>query len=98
MKDFSISTQHIWVRSKKVAEQIAQYDHDKGGPGEIARTEWRRCNICGRILLNLEAERRRKQLESAMTGSQNPCGPNCLEKHWRDKGVNPNEGQGNAND
>lgn len=74
----SQSERHVWFagRPRRPAKTLIGLDRDAGGDPEVVTVEWRPCPVCGRILLALEAEDRRK-LDETRGGLQMPCGAEC---------------------
>lgn len=85
IKGLSTARHYVWLR-RRDAWYLSKMDREDGGQPCVVRVEIRTCQICKRILLGDLAEQRRKLDESCMTGDQLPCSPDCLGKHWRDKG------------
>ena len=76
---FSVQGNRIWVR-RAVAKQLRLRDEEMGGRPVVTEVEYRRCDVCGRVLLAEDAARRRKVIEGSVTGRQVPCGPGCLAR------------------
>ena len=79
MRGFSRSKQHVWFRGRfrRNAKALMELDKAAGGSPEWDKVEYRRCEVCSRPLLNLDAEARRKLVESVTNGRQRACGPEC---------------------
>src|ERR1700761_1951289 len=82
----------VWLRPRD-AMFLIHRDKEAGGNPLWVESEFRKCRICARPLLNLEAELRRELDESRMTGRQIPCGAECLDaqkdKRWKAKTNKP---------
>jgi hypothetical protein len=65
----------------------ARVDRAEGGRPWFAESEYRRCGLCNRPLLDVDAAARRYMDESTTTGKQLPCGADCIEAskdgRWR---------------
>ena len=70
---------YVWFagRPRFPAKMLAFQDEQAGGQPEMTVVEYRKCKKCGRVLLSLEAEDRRKMDESCPEGRQKPCGMEC---------------------
>lgn len=75
----SVSEHHVWFRGRANgrAKILARQDKQAGGSPELTAIEWRTCQRCGRLLLNLEAEARRRSDESSRAGRMLPCSGEC---------------------
>lgn len=75
----SQSAHYVWLRCRprKDAKRLAAEDQEQGGSPEMVAVEYRSCRKCGRILLALEAEARRRLDESCWRGRELPCGAEC---------------------
>lgn len=78
-RDMSSSEHHVWFRGRSSAHSkvLAFQDRQAGGEPEVTVIEWRRCSVCRRMLLSLEAETRRRLDESGKLGRQMPCSGEC---------------------
>lgn len=90
--ELSNSPKHCWFMGRdrgerSAAARLEAFDREAGGKPLVVKVEYRRCEICRRMLLHLDAELRRKLDESCRTGRQIACGSDCTAKQWRDKGV-----------
>lgn len=85
VKGLTQSATRVWLRPRD-ARMLARIDREAGGEPAMAEAEFRRCGVCNRPLLGLDAAARRELDESAVTGRQLPCGGDCLEaardKRW----------------
>jgi hypothetical protein len=76
----------VWLRPWK-AKLLLALDRAAGGRSEYSKTEFRRCELCARPLIGIEAERRRKLIESGLLAGTLPCGPDCARdrdlKTWK---------------
>jgi hypothetical protein len=52
-------------------------DRAAGGRSEFLKTEFRRCEMCGRPLISHEAAKRRALVATSPTARALPCGPGC---------------------
>lgn len=77
-KEMSQGEQYVWFRGRrlKAAKRLVAEDEAAGGQPVMTLVQWRRCKVCGRILLALEAEDRRR-LDETRGGRQKPCGVEC---------------------
>jgi hypothetical protein len=66
----------IWLLPRD-AMVLVRLNREAGGFSEIAKTEFRRCKLCGRPAIGSEAEELRYRAESAPDARTLPCGPNC---------------------
>jgi hypothetical protein len=78
-KEMSQGKHYAWFKGRRLkhAKRLFAEDRAAGGDPEMTLIQWRRCKACGRILLALEAEDRRKLDESCWLGRQKPCGAEC---------------------
>jgi hypothetical protein len=86
IKGLSASPTRIWL-SASDARFLMSLDRDEGGHPWFAESEYRRCGLCNRPLLDVDAAARRYMDESTTTGKQLPCGADCIEAskdgRWR---------------
>ena len=66
----------VWLRPAK-AKLLLALDRAAGGRSEFTKSEFRHCDLCARPLIGVEAEARRRLLESGPKARTMPCGPNC---------------------
>jgi len=59
------------------ARRLMKWVKAHGGRSWAVRAEFRRCEMCGRPLIGVEAEARRRQIESGPAGRALNCGPEC---------------------
>ena len=85
VKGLESDERSVWLR-RRDAWMLAKIDREDGGRPSVVRFEFRVCQICKRVLLGQLATARRMLDESSWTGKQLPCGPDCIAKHWRNKG------------
>jgi hypothetical protein len=78
-KHLSQGEHYAWFlgRPRFPAKMLAFRDEQAGGKPEMTVVEYRRCKKCGRVLLSLEAEDRRRLDESCPEGRKKPCGMEC---------------------
>lgn len=76
---FSRSKQHVWFkgRPRTHAKRLIAEDRAAGGEPEVTTVEYRRCPVCKRPMLGLEAEVRRRIDESWIQGRDVPCSGEC---------------------
>jgi hypothetical protein len=72
------SRNRVWLNPRD-AKRLTWQDHLAGGQSEVTTAELRYCEVCGRPLIGIEAEKRRKLSESSSDGRQQPCGPECAQ-------------------
>jgi hypothetical protein len=80
--------QRFWVKRKLTARLIAQMDREAGGKGEAMQIEWRRCDVCSRLLIGPEATKYRISMRMVPRYWDFPnigqsCGPDCKPKRNR---------------
>jgi hypothetical protein len=75
----SVAPHRVWFRGRSNgrAKILARQDREAGGNPEITAVEFRLCGRCGRMMLGIEAEARRKVEESHKQGRELPCGSEC---------------------
>lgn len=75
----SQSPHRVWFRGRSNgrAQILARQDRAAGGRPEVTAVEFRVCGVCGRVLLGLEAQARRKVEEMHQQGRELPCGSEC---------------------
>jgi hypothetical protein len=75
----TLGKQYVWFKGRPrwYAKSLVKQDRDAGGDPYVTTCEYRKCSRCGRILLALEAEDRRRLDESCAAGRQKPCGAEC---------------------
>jgi hypothetical protein len=78
-KRMSQSEHHVWFRGRNGGhgKMLERQDRQAGGSPELTAVEYRVCKVCGRLMLSLDAELRRRLDESARLGRQLPCGSEC---------------------
>ena len=85
IKGLSFSESFVWLKPRDARFLMAR-DRECGGEPRAAETEYRRCPVCSRPLIEDDARMRRALDESCQTGRQLPCGPECIEasmdKRW----------------
>lgn len=77
IRGLTLTDTSIWL-SRVPARRLMREDEAAGGKPKVAWTTYRRCKICQRPLLSLEAERR-QQLDKRFEGERAICGPDCVE-------------------
>lgn len=75
----SQSEHHVWFRGRNNgrAKILERQDRAAGGNPELTAVEFRLCQTCGRMMLSLEAEGRRRLDEGSRLGRQTACGSEC---------------------
>lgn len=68
----------VWL-GRIAAAKLAQLDREAGGTPGLTSAFYRRCQVCERTLLGVEAEAR-LELDRKLGGEGMPCGPDCLEE------------------
>jgi len=63
--DFDYDPRRCWL-PRWAAKIIKAEDEAEGGKCSVIKTEYTRCETCGRLLIQLQAERKRSS-----------CGPDC---------------------
>lgn len=77
IRGLTLTETSVWI-SRVPARRLMREDEAAGGKPKVAWTTYRRCKICQRPLLGLEAERRH-QLDKRFEGARAICGPDCVE-------------------
>jgi hypothetical protein len=77
----------VWL-GRIAANLLCRMDQEAGGTPQLTVAKYRRCNLCGRALLDAEAESR-FDLDRQYEGHRIPCGPDCteLERARKQKGA-----------
>ena len=80
---FSREADVIWVKQRGVAKMIAEYDRAAGGRPSIDPFEARRCPLCRRWHLGLDARTLRESEEAARLNRKplEPCSISCQPVH-----------------
>jgi hypothetical protein len=80
---FSGESDVIWVKQRNVAKMIAEYDRAAGGRPSIYEFEARRCPLCRRWHLGLDARTLRESEEAARLNRKplEPCSISCQPVH-----------------
>jgi hypothetical protein len=76
IRGLTITASSVWLR-RQAAAYLVNLDEDVGGHPKVTPASFRRCGICQRALIGVEAEMRGEQDRKWM-GEQVPCGPECL--------------------
>jgi hypothetical protein len=66
----------VWLRPAK-AKLLLVLDRAVGGRSEFTKSEFKHCDMCARPLIGVEAEARRRLLETDPKAWMTPCGLNC---------------------
>lgn len=61
LPEFSSELNVIWVKQRGTAKLIARYDRAAGGTPQVMEVEARRCPLCGRWMLGLDATMQRER-------------------------------------
>jgi hypothetical protein len=72
----AILPHQIWLRPK-YAKRLFAFDRAARGRNQVTKQSFKRCDMCARPPLGIEAEQRRKLIETGPTASTLSCGPNC---------------------
>lgn len=72
LKAVSVGENHVWLRSRTVAKNLSNLDKLRGGQGTVDTAEYRRCQICHRLLLGREAAETR-EWNRLHPGESKPC-------------------------
>jgi hypothetical protein len=67
----------VWL-GRMAAAMLAKLDREAGGTPKLTTTVFRRCRICSRALLGIEAQER-WEVDRQRAGTDIPCGPDCIE-------------------
>jgi hypothetical protein len=78
LRELSRGEWHVWLTRRSAKLLLRQ----AGGHGRLTEVEYRICPVCERVLLGEDAEERRRLNESCMTGTQLPCGKDCLDRYF----------------
>lgn len=91
-KRLSQAEHHVWFRGRNNgrAKILERQDREAGGHPEVTAVEWRLCPVCKRVLLNLEAEVRRRLDESGRLGRSLPCSGECAKSATQGNGSEAN--------
>src|SRR5580698_799785 len=73
IRGLTVTNSSVWLR-RIAANLLARIDREAGGTPKVTPTAYRRCPMCDRALLGVEAEQR-FELDKKWTGNQTPCGP-----------------------
>ncbi len=68
----------LWVDAA-IGKRLLALDRRNGGQPSVTKAEFRRCDLCNRPLLGLEAAARRAIIETSATGRLAPCSPRCKD-------------------
>jgi hypothetical protein len=73
------SPHRVWFRGRNNgrAKILERQDRQAGGKPEVTAVEFRVCGRCGRVMLGLEAQARRRVEESHPQGRELPCSGEC---------------------
>lgn len=66
----------VWLVPRR-AKLLLCLDRARGGYSEFTKTEFRRCDVCYRLLIGSEAEKRRLSIEADPAGRTLACGGSC---------------------
>lgn len=76
VKGLGKTSRRVWLWDKD-SKRLIGLDRSAGGRPRVTRAELRHCLNCGRPLVGIEAEQRRKLDESGPDGRRQPCGVDC---------------------
>jgi hypothetical protein len=76
VQGLAILPHQLWLRPRD-AKRLCGLDRAAGGRSHVTKTEFKRCDMCARPLIGIEAEQRRRLIESGPTARTLPCGPDC---------------------
>lgn len=68
----------VWL-GRIAAKLLIELDESAGGTPKVTVSCYRRCGLCGRVLLGVEAEQRYSD-ELHFGGQHTICGPTCVER------------------
>lgn len=71
------SADSLWT-GRITATKLMRLDTEAGGSPKLTTSPYRRCGVCGRVLLGVMAEAR-FELDRKFEGHRTPCGPECVE-------------------
>jgi hypothetical protein len=77
IKGLTLTEDTVWLR-RIAGVYLARLDAEAGGEPEMTWAEYRRCTLCGRPLLDAEAELR-AETDARFGGDQIPCSAECVE-------------------
>lgn len=77
IKGLTDTRKNIWLR-RILARELMREDEAAGGTPKVTWTSTRRCRICRRVLLGVDAENR-FLLDLKMCGEWTTCSPECVE-------------------
>lgn len=72
LKAVSVGENYVWLRSRRVANNLAKLDKIRGGQGIVDTAEYRRCQGCDRLMLGREAAETR-EWNRLHPGETKPC-------------------------
>lgn len=82
--DFDRDPSKAWL-PRFAAKDVKKLDEEDGGHCSVIKSEYRRCGVCGVLLIQLLAERRRR-LDAGGAGRDRTCGPDCQARARRKRG------------
>lgn len=85
--EFDFELRSIWL-PRWAAKVIKAEDADEGGSCSVIKTEFRRCPVCRRLMIQLLAAKRRL-LDQSYTGRMKTCGPECQQRANEFRGKHP---------
>ena len=81
IRGLTITDTKVWL-GRIAANFLARLDREAGGVSRITLSEYRRCGICDRPLLGVEAVERFEQ-DRRFAGEFTKCGPDCVQRDRR---------------
>lgn len=76
VKGLGKTSRRVWLWDKD-SKRLIGMDRAAGGRPRVTRAELRHCMACGRPLVGIEAEQRRKLDVGGPDGRKQPCGVDC---------------------
>jgi hypothetical protein len=75
IRGLGVHADKVWL-GRMAGMKLVRLDCEGGGTPLVTTTVFRRCQICGRGLIGVEAEAR-WELDRQFVGDRIPCGPDC---------------------
>lgn len=79
----TVEDHKVWFRGRsgrqvvKMVALLVDGDREAGGEPDVTKVQYAVCEVCGRLLLGVEAEERRTLNESSKDGRKLPCTGDC---------------------
>ena len=80
LKSVNVEPTCFWMRGRAAARALVDADRLAGGYGFTVSWEYRRCKMCGRILLGPDATAYRERMRQPQRTWQSARGPACGEE------------------